>query len=233
MSEAAWTCWLGSSWASYLVLAAALSSSTETAVESLLLRMCFVDVLRPVLKLPAASLPSPWEAVTGRKQASTWSPKSSWVLSVYLCTANFTSLSFPFQAALMIPWGIGTVFNIPSSWYLSGAFKSLRLLPISTFSYKPALNGSSWSHWESATVCLSQKVDLAKASDCPLLLLDVTSTYFPGSLETSWDFVQILGYTHTPTHTPNTYTLCKGYLALMCPGTQKWVKKHIFMWWQK
>lgn len=191
--------------------------------------MCFVDVLCPVLKLPTASLPSPWEAVTARKQASTWSPKSSWVLAVYLCTANFTSLSFAFQAALMIPWGIS--FNIPSSCYLSRAFKSLRLLPISTFSYKPALNGSSWSHWESATICLSLGHGKSKwlsyiAFRCDIY---VSSTKLGNFMR----FCTNIGiYTRTPpTHTPNTYTLCKGYHASMCPGTQKWVKKHIFMWW--
>lgn len=60
VSEGAWTPWLGSNWVSTdLVLPAALSSGTETAVKSLLLRMCFVRVFCPVLRLPAASLPSP------------------------------------------------------------------------------------------------------------------------------------------------------------------------------
>ena len=60
VSEGVWTRWLGSSWVSTdLVLTATLSFNTETAVESLLLRMCFVGVLCPVLRLTAASLPSP------------------------------------------------------------------------------------------------------------------------------------------------------------------------------
>lgn len=109
-----------------------------------------------LLRLFTASSPFSWEAVTGQEQPSLWSQKSC-VLAVHHGTANFTSLSF----RLKLLWWFHEVrhehlfLRSPAHDIWAELSVASVSLPISTFSYKPALDGNSWCRWRSATICLS------------------------------------------------------------------------------